>query len=44
MTPYFTQFVLSHASDNTTSRNIGGTDARAVPLTSNFGGPSSSTP
>src|SRR6218665_1275960 len=31
MTPFFTQFVLSHASDNTTSRNIGGTDAWAVP-------------
>ena len=28
---FFTQFVLSHASDNTTSQNIGGTDAWAVP-------------
>jgi len=37
MTPFFTQFVLSHASDNTTSRNIGGTGAWAVPTT-NFGG------
>src|SRR6218665_2238469 len=27
----FSQLVLSHASDNTTSRNIGGTDAWAVP-------------
>jgi len=36
MTPFFNQFVLLHASDNTTSRNIGGTDAWAVP-TSNFG-------
>src|SRR6218665_4135523 len=24
MTPVFTQFILSHASDNTTSQNIGG--------------------
>ena len=31
MTNFFTQFVLSQASDNTTSRNIGGTDAWAVP-------------
>src|SRR6218665_3801826 len=31
MTPFFTLFVLSHASDNTTSQNIGGTDAWAVP-------------
>src|SRR6218665_1005102 len=30
MTPFFTQLVLSHASDNTTSRNIGGTDAWSV--------------
>jgi len=27
MTPFFIHFVLSHASDNTTSRNIGETDA-----------------
>src|SRR6218665_1063347 len=27
MTPFFTQFVLSHVSDSTTSRNIGGTVA-----------------
>ena len=31
MTPFFTLFVLSHTSDNTTSQNIGGTDAWAVP-------------
>jgi len=30
MTPIFTQFVLSHASDSTTSLNIGETDAWAV--------------
>src|SRR6218665_389597 len=36
-TPFFTLFVLSRASDNTTSPNIEGTDAWAVP-TSNFGG------
>src|SRR6218665_3100153 len=33
----FTLFILSHTSDNTTSLNIGGTNAWAVP-TSNFGG------
>src|SRR6218665_1835309 len=31
MTPFFSQFVLCHASNNTSSRNIGGTDAWAVP-------------
>src|SRR6218665_1811926 len=31
MTPVFTHFVLSHASANTASRNIGGTDTWAVP-------------
>src|SRR6218665_3766167 len=31
MTPVFTHFVLSHASNNTTSRNIRGTDTWAVP-------------
>ena len=31
MTPFFTLFVLSRASDNTTSQNIEGTDAWAVP-------------
>src|SRR6218665_215250 len=35
---FFTQFVLSNASDNTTSRNIGGTDAWAVNPTSHFWG------
>jgi len=34
----FTQFVLSHASDNNSSRNIGGTDAWAITPTSNLGG------
>ena len=32
----FFLFVLLHASNNTTSPNIGGTDARAVPPTSHF--------
>jgi len=31
MTLSFTRFVLSQASDNTPSRNIGGTDAWAIP-------------
>jgi len=31
MTHFLTQFILAHASDNTTSQNIGGTDAWAVP-------------
>src|SRR6218665_1565531 len=31
MTPFFTLFVLSRAFDNTTSQNIGGTDAWAIP-------------
>ena len=36
---FFTQFVLSHASDNTTSRNIGrGTDALTVPHLKSYGG------
>src|SRR6218665_2283365 len=35
--PFLGQSVLSHASNNTTSRNIGRTNAWAVP-TSNFGG------
>src|SRR6218665_1888957 len=41
MTPVFTHFVLLHASTNTTSRNIEGTDTWAVPPppTSNCGGP-----
>ena len=36
---FFSEFVLCYASTNTTSRNIGGTEAWAVP-TSNLGGPS----
>ena len=45
--PFFTLFILSRASDNTTSQDIGGTDAWAVPPpriwvgrppTSNLGG------
>src|SRR6218665_3537486 len=31
LTPFFTLFILSRASDNTTSLNIGGTNAWAVP-------------
>src|SRR6218665_4119112 len=38
ITPFFTLFILSRASDNTTSLNIGGTDAWAAHPTSNFGG------
>ena len=38
MTHFFTQFVLSHASDNTTSRNIGRTDACASPISYFLGG------
>ena len=34
---FFSQFVLCLISNNSTSRNIGGTDALAVPI-SNFGG------
>ena len=30
-TPFFTLFILSRASDNTTSQNVGGTDAWPVP-------------
>jgi len=30
-TPFFTLFILSRAPENTTSQNIGGTDAWAVP-------------
>jgi len=37
MTPFFTLFVLSRASENTTSQNIGGTDAWAVPPPQIFG-------
>src|SRR6218665_3776164 len=41
--PFFTLFILSLTSDNTTSQNIGGTNAWAVP-TSNFGGTVPSVP
>ena len=37
-TPFSTLFILSRTSDNTTSQNIGGTNAWAVSPTSNFGG------
>src|SRR6218665_794094 len=44
-TPFFTLFILSHVSDNTTSQNIGGTNAWAVPPPQIFlGGPSPSHP
>src|SRR6218665_1606428 len=36
--PFFTLFILSRASDNTTSLNIGGTNAWAVPPPQIFGG------
>src|SRR6218665_491467 len=39
-TPFFTLFILSRASDNTTSQNIGGTNAWAVPHLKFLGGPS----
>src|SRR6218665_118276 len=37
-TMFFTPFILSHTSDNTTSLNIGGTNAWAVPHLNFFGG------
>ena len=37
LTPFLSQFVLCLTSHNSTSQNIGGTDAWAV-HTSNFGG------
>src|SRR6218665_3486401 len=40
ITPLFTQFVLTHASNNTTSRNIWGTDTWAVPHLKFWEGPS----
>src|SRR6218665_453629 len=43
-TYFFTLFIFSHASDNTTSQNIGGTDAWAVPHLKFLGGPSPSGP
>jgi len=39
-THFFTRFILSRASDNTTSQNIGGTNAWAVPPPQTLGGPS----
>src|SRR6218665_857562 len=38
--PFFTLFILSRISDNTTSQNIGGTNAWAVPHLKFSGGPS----
>ena len=45
-TPFFTRFihVLSRASDNTTSQNIGGTNAWAVPPPQILRGPSPQSP
>src|SRR6218665_1185003 len=37
-TPFFTLLILSSASDNTTSLNIGGDQCMGYPPTSNFGG------
>src|SRR6218665_2778503 len=37
-THFFTRFILSRASDNTTSQNIGGDQCMGRPPTSNFGG------
>src|SRR6218665_2452922 len=37
-TQFFTLFMLSHTSDNTTSQNMGGTNARAAPPPQIFGG------
>src|SRR6218665_650145 len=42
--PFFTLFVLSRASDNTTSLNIEGTNAWAVPHLKFWGGPSPHSP
>src|SRR6218665_2727493 len=39
-TPFFTLFILSSTSDNTTSQNIGGDECMGCPPTLNFGGPS----
>src|SRR6218665_3286723 len=35
---FFTLFILSPTSDNTTSQNIGGDECMGCPPTSNFGG------
>src|SRR6218665_1109513 len=37
-TQFFTLFMLSRTSDNTTSQNIGGDQCTGGPPTSNFGG------
>src|SRR6218665_569111 len=44
MTPFFTLFVLSPASDNTTSQNIGGNGCMGLPPPKILGGPSPSPP
>src|SRR6218665_3767860 len=41
---FFTLFMLSRTSDNTTSQNIGGTNAWAVPPPQILGGPSPPSP
>src|SRR6218665_402364 len=44
-TPFFTLFILSRTSDNTTSQNIAwGDECMGRPPTSNFGGPSPQSP
>src|SRR6218665_2767561 len=43
-TQFFTLFMLSCTSDNTTSKNIGGTNAWAVPPPQILGGPSPHSP
>src|SRR6218665_109437 len=43
-TQFFTLFMLSRTSDNTTSQNIGGTNAWAVPPPQILGGPSPQSP
>src|SRR6218665_3975501 len=44
MTQFFTLFMLSRTSDNTTSQNIVGTNAWAVPPSQILGGPSPQSP
>ena len=43
-TQFFTLFMLSRTSNNTTSQNIGGTNAWAVPPPQILGGPSPQSP
>src|SRR6218665_861646 len=43
-TPLFSQFVLCHAPNNTTTRNIVGTDAWAVPPPQSLGRSSTQSP